>query len=423
MSASYPPVRTDPQTDANLRVAIMSVGNILHVGGMPDSVVDHLLDRARGALSPAQRFDPLSVYSTQVLGLVTRYVKETYGIDKPANIHGPAVGPGADVAAGDAGSFFDARGLTRLDRLGAGSTGAYFGSGYSSLNTRWDPSSGVMGLTAANFGSTEFSRAGLDLTTTRYLYGQGFTTSQILHAGQDAQALGLNPRDPQTARDFAVLDRFDPAGRVERNAAYARYGKWLEEQKAEIARLQAAVDNATDDAARQAAIRARDAFLKRGQDQTGVTAAGQRIQDSPGAPGSQPGDKDDAIRGHQRIIQQIQQKQLGRVRELGADAARANDDATLAARFQSAASVKAASDVAANALDTGAGNAADFGLDVAEATPAQPNPVQTAIAEQPAKREEPAKPVQTAAADPPPKKAELAKPVQVAVSRPPNPVA
>jgi hypothetical protein len=184
--------RSDPQTDTNLRAAILSIGNILHVGGMPDSVVDHLLDRARMTLTPAQRLDPSSAYTTQVLGQITGFVKETYGLDRLLNIHGPAGRPGADAGTADAGSFFDARGLTRLDRLGAGSVGAYFGHGYSSLNTRWDPSSGAAGLTAANFASTDFARAGLDLSTTRLLFGQGFTPTQILQAASLTNELGID---------------------------------------------------------------------------------------------------------------------------------------------------------------------------------------------------------------------------------------
>jgi hypothetical protein len=184
----------DPQTDANLHAAILSVGRLLQIGSMAESIVDHIKDRMRSTLSPAQRHDPTSIYTTQVLGLVTDYVRETYGIDKPANIHGPVTGIVAHAAGEPA--FFDALGRTPYDRMVAGNRLAGFYSGstiYSGLaGTTYDPARGLSSLTPQNFDSSPFKAAGLDYTTTRMLAAQGFGPQAIIAAASLTGSLGID---------------------------------------------------------------------------------------------------------------------------------------------------------------------------------------------------------------------------------------
>lgn len=113
--------------------------------------------------------------------------------------------------------------------------------------------------------------AGLSYDTVKWLASDGFSSDHIMHAAQDAATLGFSPRDRGTVRDFAVLDRVDPSGRADRNAAYAKYAEWLKQNKDQINALQEAVENATTEKARKLAIAARDRLIKNGQRQTGLS--------------------------------------------------------------------------------------------------------------------------------------------------------
>lgn len=324
-----------------------------------------------------------------------------------------SAGAGHDPA--EPGSFFarDAFGRIGWDRATAG-------DGYSSRSYALSLSAysaDVSRITAANWGdsnSMAFINAGLDYRTFSYLRGLGFSPTQMIHAGEDARALGLSPRDPKTAESLATLDRADPEGRAQRVAAWQRYDRWLKENKDEIERRKAAIEAVTDPAERERLRREYDDFLKRGRDVTGVSAITERpsVRDDPKARGAA-----DDITGK---IEQINGAHLQMIQDMkDRPAARAVDDTVVTVTSQPGAAVKAAQETTA---DTGsletytAEKIADFGIDVAEAAPpAQPQPVQTATAEQPTKKKESEKPVEAAAADPPP-----ARPVQVAAAKPPT---
>ncbi len=348
----------DPRAEAGIELALRSIGHILHLGEMQETVLDHLKARLRGALAQRRRSDPGAILTPEIIAIATGYIKETYGIDQPRNIHAAPAGPDARAADAGEGAFFDRLGRNPFDRMVAGNgiAGFYGGStNYSGLaGATYDPSRGIATLTAQNFGSSPFAAAGLDLPTTRYLAAQGFSSAQIIHAGQDAAALGFSPRDREHVRAFAVLDRVDPSGRPERNAAYAKYSEWLKQNKDQIKALQDAVDNAPDEAARKAAIEARDKFVKGGQDQTGVTAVGDRIDQAPTPPGMQPG----AGRGaHDTVLNGLHQKQLGVGLDVGIEAHRGQGDAPVAAETEAGAQVKAQNDEAAKTLGSEEGTA------------------------------------------------------------------
>lgn len=338
-----------PQTQTNLHVAILTVAKIHHLGEVPDSMVGYLIDQMKSGLSPEQRMDPLSVYSPQILGMVEARLEEAYGLDRPANIHAAPQGlHGKDLATSEDAGFFaqDAFGLTRQQRLFGGisneehtirsgtALGA-FRTSYADIDPRvWNPSSGAAGLTALNFGGTDFARSGLDLPTTQYLFGQGFNGTQILHAGQDAQALGLNPKDRATTRDFAVLDRADPDGRAQRQDANKAYGEWLAQNKNQITQLQAAIDQAPDEPTRQRRQQALDQLMQQGHNTTGQTAVDARLAEIPLAPGVEPGGPDDPVAAQQRNrrrIEHVNGVDLELVNEAGIDGARSVSADTLIA--------------------------------------------------------------------------------------------
>jgi hypothetical protein len=320
-------------------------------------------------------------------------------------------GPGQGPA--EPGSFFarDAFGRIGWDRATAG-------DGYSSRSYALSLaaySADVSRITAGNWGdsnSMAFINAGLDYRTFSYLRGLGFSPTQMIHAGQDARALGLNSRDPKTAESLATLDRADPEGRAARVAAWQRYDRWLKENKDEIERRKAAIEAVTDPAERERLRREYEDFLKRGKDATGVSAIADRpgIKNDPKAGGAV-----DDITGK---IEQINGAHLQMIQDMkDRPAARAVDDTVVTATSEPGGAVKRSQEVAADTLTAEADAAATadaFGIDVAEAPPAEAQPVRTATAEQPEKKKENAKPVETAAADPPP-----ARPVQVATAKPP----
>lgn len=212
--------RLHPRTDANLTAAILSVGSLLGVSPIADSILEHLKDRIGDTLSPAQRLDPLSVYATDLLSRMTEYVKETYGLDRPANLHAAPQGPHAKEAPIGSDSVFalDGLGRNRFEQLTSATSGSYarmvadtvMSSAAYSAMTVWNPSSGAAGLNEFNFGGTLFAQNGLDLGTTKYLYGQGFNQSQILAAAQDTKALGFSPKDREAVRDHAIIRARDP---------------------------------------------------------------------------------------------------------------------------------------------------------------------------------------------------------------------
>lgn len=220
MSDSYTH-RLDPRTDANLTAAILAVGNLLGVSPIADSILEHLKDRIGDSLSPEERTNPFSVYSGDVLGRAAAYVKETFGIDQPANIHAAPQGLQARDVPIPSDSVFavDGLGRNRFEQLTGGTTGSYArmiadtamsSVAYSAMTT-WNPSSGAEGLNQFNFGGTPFaaSDVGLDLTTAKSLLGQGFTTPQVIAAGRDRIALGLSGQ--QSAENLAYIRRDSPA--------------------------------------------------------------------------------------------------------------------------------------------------------------------------------------------------------------------
>lgn len=193
------------RTDGNLHAAILAVGRILNIGEMPESIVDHIKDRMRGSLSAAQRHDPHAIYTSQVLGLVTDYVKETYGLDRPVNIHGP--GSQAQKPAGDDSSYFDNQGRSLFDRMITGNriAGFYGGSsafneksayGYASLSgSTYDPAKGVSSLSPQNFASSPFAGSGLtaaDIPIIQMLASQGFSQPAIVQAARFTGELGID---------------------------------------------------------------------------------------------------------------------------------------------------------------------------------------------------------------------------------------
>lgn len=271
------------------------------------------------------------------------------------------------VKTGLGDSFYDGQLRSPFDRMTApgGVAGFYSGTtSYAGLSgATYDSSKGVSSLSADNFSSSPFAGTGLtaaDIPFIRALAADGFSTTNIVNAARDAAALGFSPRDRGTVRDFAVLDRVDPSGRADRNAAYAKYAEWVRQNKEQIKSLQDAVDNAKSEEERKAAIAARDKFIKGGQDQTGVTAVGDRIDAAPTPPGMKPGEGRGA---HDDIIGKITQKQAGLRAEIGNDAAMGQDDAAAAAVRGAETGIKARNDEAAKTLTVTSADASDdFGV-------------------------------------------------------------
>lgn len=209
-----------PQTQTNLHVAILTVARLHGLGDVPDSIVGYLMDEMRDSLSPAQRMDPLSVYSFSILGLVEARVKETYGIDRPVNIHAAPPGPQGKELPIPSDSMFalDGLGRNRFEQLTGATSGSYarlvadtaMSSVAYSAMTVWNPTSGDAGLNEFNFGGTPFAAQGLDLPTTKYLFSQGFTAPQIVAAAQDTKALGFSPKDKEAIGDHAIIRARDP---------------------------------------------------------------------------------------------------------------------------------------------------------------------------------------------------------------------
>lgn len=384
MTQSRPPI--DPATDTRIEVALRAIGGILHLGEMQESVLDHMKDRLRAELGARRLADPQAPLTAEALSLAAGIVKETYGLERPRNIH-DAPSPADRAAEAGEGGFFDHLGRSRFDRMVAGNTVAGFYSATSAYRglpgATYDPARGVASLSTENFSSSPFAGSGLspaDIPFIRALAADGFTTQNIVNAARDAAALGFGPRDRERVRAFAVLDRIDPSGRADRNAAYAKYAEWLKENKDRIKALQDAVDSAPDEAARKAALAARDKFLKGGQDQTGVTAAGDRIDATPTPPGIKPGDGHDA---HDTVLKGLHQKQVGAALDVGIAAHRGQDDAAAAAVRGAETGVKVEQEKTTGAQTVEAANAdalASLGLDAEEVTA---KPVVTGAAEKP----------------------------------------
>lgn len=317
--------RLDPRTDANLTAAILAVGNLLGISPIADSVLDHLKDRIGDTLSATQRLDPNAIYAADILGRVTEYVKDTFGIDKPTNLHAAPQGPQTkEIPIGSDSVFaLDGLGRNRFELLTGGTSGSYarmvadtaMSSAAYSAMTVWNPSSGAAGLSEFNFGGTPFAQNGLDLGTTKYLYGQGFNPAQILAAAQDAKALGLNPTDRHTANAFATLERFDPAGRQQRRAADQAYDGWLKQNRDQIEQLQSAAENAPTEAGRLEAREALNQLLEQGREESGLTAVHERIDEVPDrTPEERRGAHDE-----QRFIERQIEQRNGVSAELRAD--------------------------------------------------------------------------------------------------------
>lgn len=120
--------------------------------------------------------------------------------------------------------------------------------------------------------------AGVDSQTAQHLLGLGFSYQNILRAAQDAHILRLSVRDRRIAVALTRLDHVDPDGRSERRDAWQRYARWLQDNKDELARRDAAIA-AERDPDRKANLEAgRDALLRGGRDLTGVSAITRREQ-------------------------------------------------------------------------------------------------------------------------------------------------
>lgn len=220
---------------AALRSALQEEATRLKYGTIPDGQLDAVLGRAQGLLrgfSNAQ-LASVSVNTGLVTSLAGLSLGALYGGLSPEQVralHANA-GNANNAAAGDVpnGETANIRLLRRagFDDASAGSEGIARGrNGYSALpsgnSVRWEPSSGIGGITAGNFSSTPFAAAGMNFGTFQYLAATvpGASQQNILHAAQDSTRFAGGPNDRPALRDFGILDRDDGARRGERNRLF-----------------------------------------------------------------------------------------------------------------------------------------------------------------------------------------------------------
>lgn len=297
--------RLDPRTGANLTAAILTVGNLLGVSPIADSVLEHLKDRIGDTLSASQRLDPNAIYASDLLGLVAEYVKETFGIDRPANLHAAPQGPQTkEIPIGSDSVFaLDGLGRNRFEQLTGATSGSYArmvadvassSAAYSAMS--WNPASGAAGLTAFNFGGTPFAQNGLDLATTQYLFSQGFSQPQIINAATDMKALSFNPKNQRLAEGFATQERFDPAGRGQRQQADQSWKAFASENADEINRRWTIVQSLQPGTPEyEAAVGDLNSLLRQGYVDTGQSAVDERLTTVDPASGAQPGDRERSL--------------------------------------------------------------------------------------------------------------------------------
>ena len=164
------------------------------------------------------------------------------------------------------------------------------------------------------FGGTEFAKAGPEPKRDAGPRLQIRLRQRPDHPCRSrCQALGLNPKDLPTAKDFATLDKDDPTGRKQRNGATS-YSTWLKEHKDEIDKRQDAIDHASDDETRQRLIGERNEFIRNGQHQTGISAVDDRLKDKPEAR--------EAHERNKRRIEELRGVHHGARLDMGDDAAR-----------------------------------------------------------------------------------------------------
>jgi hypothetical protein len=65
-------------------------------------------------------------------------------------------------------------------------------------------------VSSGSYLSTPFAKTGMDFGTFNYLrsYDKSFTGQNILHAAQDAKALGFSPNDKEAVKDHAAIDHY-----------------------------------------------------------------------------------------------------------------------------------------------------------------------------------------------------------------------
>lgn len=359
----------EQKLNANIEVAALAIIRILKEPSPSDDLLDRIKGQVRQGLSPEQAKDPYSVLSSDVLARTSAVVAQVYGVDlQLRGREADAFGAGADAAKDDAkGSFFDALGRTPFDRRmsPSGVAGFYSGtSGYAGLSgSTWRPETGIAGLNPQNFASTPFAAAGLDLGTTKYLAAQGFSTTNIIHAAQDAKALGFDPKNKRMATDLATIDKHDPNAReFNRNAQDLR--KKLSEDSS-YQDLKKQLTETTDPAERRAI---QEKMWKVENEHRKISGVDHDIDNT----------KDPRVKAaKKRVIDQVITDQRDKRYKIGNDAAADMDDAQKAQNAARGAAVtRSAKDSAART--TVAQNSADADSVFGAATTAPEKPAEKA---------------------------------------------
>lgn len=179
-----------PTGDLNALVK-RNVGEVIRSGSVAGNVIGDIITTVESAKGGKDKFDWNSANLEE---------KKAYLISHGLSL--ASLGLGGGLAA-------QGRDGSKSEGSASGVAGGGNSAQYSTLKTAWDPATGGVGLSKNNFASSPFPAAHLDLPTAKALLAQGFNPRQVVQAGNDTHALGLNPK--VDAAPIARLNRDAPA--------------------------------------------------------------------------------------------------------------------------------------------------------------------------------------------------------------------
>ncbi len=189
----------------------------------------------------------------------------------------------SDNAAAKGAFERDKFGMTDIDRVKRvmdGDEPASVRSSSRDFRQMDNPDTAVRSTTRSNFSSSMFAReAGLDWSTFDYLRksSENFSGSNILHAGIDAKALGLN-KDRDAVADLAVLDKYDPEGRQQRKQSDEAFDRWLKAKHKEIEEWNQKLAATPEGPERDKVLQGYDEFIEQGAQETGANDYDKRLK-------------------------------------------------------------------------------------------------------------------------------------------------